>query len=115
MVRELTADEVEFDIELLPEDASIEGNACAHDGCEECHAWSRDQLDRGNEWAWCTVRVVAKWEGYEGDDYLSCCSYESEKAFKTPGGYFDDMKAEALKDLNNVIAQHAGKLRPLMA
>lgn len=99
-VRELTQAEVEFFVECLPElDVSPDGH-CTHWECEECCTWVRDQLAAGNEWAWCTVRVVARWHGITGDDSLGCCSYESEEQFRQPGGYFDDMKSVALTRLN---------------
>ena len=62
-----------------------------------------EQLASGNQWAWCTVRVVATLGEFEGSDSLGCCSYASEADFKAPGGYFDDMKVEALDDLRRSI------------
>jgi len=115
MVRKLTADEVEFSLECHPEDIPIEGNASAIDEetDAETEGWIRDQLEAGNEWAWCRVRVVARWDGFEGDDWLGGCSYRSEADFRQPGGYFDDMKAIALDQLNQVIAQTANTLEQL--
>ena len=116
MVRALTEDEVEFSIDCVPEDIPIRGNASAFD--EETDAQVekdiRDQLARGNEWAWCVVRVTARWAGYEGYDYLGGCSYRSVEEFKHPDGYFPDMKARALADLNEVVAAHARNLEPLL-
>ena len=106
MVRPLTADEVEFAIEVHPEDAPIAGNCSAIDAETDSatEAWITDQLEQGNAWAWCCVRVVARWEGFEGDDWLGCCSYESEATFCEPGGYFGDMLARALEALNETVA-----------
>src|SRR5262249_20207174 len=78
--------------------------ACGHDECQECHSWIREQLESGNEWAWFCARVVARWNGFEGDDYLGCCSYASGEEFCRPGGYYDDMKARALEDLNRAVS-----------
>lgn len=114
MIRELTADEVEFTVECHPEECSIEGNACAHEGCDECHDWIRDQLDSGNEWAWCSVRVVASWNGHEGDAWLGCCSYEGKKDFIKNSMYYDDMKQEALDDLNGRLAHAIENLAELL-
>jgi len=101
-MRELKEDEVTFTLECLPEDMPFEGNCSAID--EETdraqEKWIRDQLRADNEWAWCCMKVTAKWEGYEGVDYLGCCSYESAADFKQPGGYYDDMKSQALEALN---------------
>lgn len=75
---------------------------------EQSREWIRDQVSRGNEWAWCMahVRVTYTVERkgsvpatLHGDAYLGACSYESEKDFRE-GGYYDDMVSEALDDLN---------------
>jgi hypothetical protein len=55
--------------------------------------------------------VIARWTGpdgreFLGDDYLGCCSYESEEDFRAPGGYFDDMKRAALDELNEKVRAH---------
>lgn len=77
--------------------------------------WIRDQLSRGNEWAWFSAHVVAEWtapdgEKFQGDDYLGGCSYRSKKDFMAKGGYYDDMKSEAYDDLIRTI-QHARRTR----
>ena len=116
MVRPLTESEVEFVVECIPEDGHVRGNACAID--EETDALVeadiRAQLARGNEWAWCVVRVTARWMGYEGHDYLGGCSYGSEAEFTREDGYYQDMRARALDVLNEVVAAHAEKLQPLL-
>jgi hypothetical protein len=111
MVRELTEHEVEFIIEHEPEDEPIDGNASAIDDETDRKVvkWIRDQLRRGNSWAWCKVKVSAAWNGFIGSDYLGCCSYKSEKDFKQ-GGYFADMRVEALAALNREIAATSDKL-----
>lgn len=52
-----------------------------------------EQLESGNDWAWCWVKVSLN-DPQTGDelayDSLGCCSYASEKDFIT-GGYFVDM------------------------
>src|SRR6266478_4171182 len=104
MAKKLKPEDVEFIVTCEPEDTRIEGNAMASGDDaqdEECYAWIRDQLERGNEWAWCCVKVVAriavtlKRDGrvdddvaLEGVDYLGGCSYKSEADFCQPGGYF---------------------------
>lgn len=115
-VRELSANEVAFRIECLPEDVPVEGNALASGDDEadrEQEAWILEQLDNGNDWAWCTVRVVASWHDWEGDSYLSCCSYRSEADFCQEGGYLDDMKSEALAALNASVQASAEALHEL--
>ena len=109
-MKPLTEADVAIRIEALPEEAPIDGNVCANDCAEACAQRVKDQLNAGNEWAWCTVRVVAEWEGLHGDAYLGCCSYDSESEFTKPGGYFDDMKADAVADLNQFVRSLRRKL-----
>jgi hypothetical protein len=114
-IRELTADEVKFEVECLPEDTPLRGNCSAIDPETdyETEKRIRRQLRSGNKWAWCVVRVVARWKVYTGDDYLGCCSYKGEKDFCQPGGYFDDMKAVALDNLNAKLGRHEEHLAEL--
>lgn len=111
-MRQLTANEVEFEIECLPADMPVRGNAMASGDAEHDKKVEDEilaDLENGNEWAWCTVRVVAKWEGFEGEDYLGGCSYESEEAF-IADGCFEDMQDAALSDLNDKLAALSSKL-----
>ena len=93
-----------FKVQCLAEDARVRGNASAID--EETDKEIEDaiiaELDNGNRWAWCTVRVVCYYDaglsGIEGSDYLGCCSYRDEADFVSPGGYYEDMKASAYDD-----------------
>jgi len=93
-----------FKLECLPEDTPIRGNCSAID--EETDAatekWITDQLEAGNEWAWCIVRVTCYYDaglhGITGTDYLGGCSYDSEADFAKEGGYFEDMKRQAYDD-----------------
>jgi hypothetical protein len=114
-MRQLTSNDVEFSIECLPEHIPIKGNCSAIDEDTDAATvdWINRQLENGNPWAWCTVRVVARWKDFEGDDYLGACSYESEDSFKEPGGYYDDMKNAALDNLNHNIASLANSLEEL--
>jgi len=84
-----------------PDDLPIEGNALASgDDAEDRRAeqWIRDQLARGNEWAWCVAIVTVEFAGVIERDTLGACSYESEADFKR-GGYYEDMIGEAIERL----------------
>ena len=91
-------------VECLPEDMPIEGNASAIDDETDAEIARdiRDQLEQGNPWAWCTVRVSVSTEiagmTFQRDNYLGGCSYKSEEDFKKCG-YFTDMVAECSDDL----------------
>jgi len=90
--------EIVFSIQLESEHEPVAGSAIASGDDEFDRSVEQEiyrQLDAGNEWAWCCVRVVAEWNGLIGDDYLGCCSYASEADFCVAGGYFEDMKESA--------------------
>lgn len=103
--RLLTPEEVVFTVEAQPEHTQIKGNCSAIDPETdvETEKWIVDQLNEGNEWAWCCVKVSALWRGLEGTAYLGCCSYASKADFMQPDGYYDDLKADALADLQQQI------------
>lgn len=105
MLRTLTDSDVEFEIECAPDDIPFVGNCSAIDPetDEAAEKWISEELESGNPWAWCYVVVRARWQGFEGKAALGGCSYESEAAFCQPGGYFDDLRKEALDDLNDRI------------
>ena len=90
-------------IRTRPEDISIEGNASAIDSETDAKiaADIREQLENGNEWAWCAVEVLATWEGLEASDHIGACSYSSEADFKT-GGYYDDMVNSCIDQLEQM-------------
>lgn len=86
-------------VTVMPEDIPLRGNCLASgDAAEDeaCAVELERQLESGNEWAWCQVKVEAFWNGLRGVDYLGACSYASEADFKAQGGYYDDMVSAAL-------------------
>lgn len=96
-----TITEIEYTIEIEPEEIPYKGNCSAIDEetDRETENWIRNQLRKGNRWAWCTVKVTASYEGYEGVAYLGCCSYHNKKDFMHPDGYYPQMQEEARDDL----------------
>lgn len=116
MLRDLREDEVEFEIVLMEEDPCLVRGSFATDEPEKDRELEEDILRRlrdGDQWAWCCVKVVARWNGFEAFDTLGCCSYESEKDFKR-GGYWEDMKAEALRGLNEEARAAFDRIEPLV-
>lgn len=109
-MKKLTEKDVEFSIDITPEldtpESAIED--------PETIKWIDKELAKGNDWAWCFVRVSAHWNGITGFDSLGCCSYKSEEDFKQDGGYYEDMKKEALRDLNREIENMYKKVAPLI-
>lgn len=101
MKRNIPIEDVTFEIICHPEETQIEGNAMAsgnEDHDRKVEQDIQDQLESGNEWAWCTVQVRASYDEQSASEYLGCCSYESEEDFKK-GGYYEDMKETALAAL----------------
>lgn len=92
----LTLDMVEWSIEATPEELDPEG--CFDDPRDVKMA--RKALHDGDVWGWCAVKVTGRWNGLEASDHLGACSYMDENDFKTPGGYYDDMRANVLKELD---------------
>ncbi len=100
-----------------PEDLDIEGNCSAIDPQtdREQEKWIHDQLDAGNEWAWCHAVVTVTYDGFEGSDGLGGCSYLSEADFRTPGGYFDDMVITASAGLADKLIAASAVIDALLA
>lgn len=102
--KNLTKDDVSISIECLEENVPIKGNVIVS-GDDEYDKEVEKKVARRlryNSWAWCCVRVTAKWNSFEGETYLGCCSYKNEKDFMADG-YYEQMVVEALSQLNNEI------------
>lgn len=104
-MRELTEKEVTFTIECEWEDAPVRGGFASGDDVADKALEDQitARLYAGDIWAWCCVVVTARWRGFSGTASLGCCSYVDEKDFKN-SDYFNDMRAEALEDLNKEIS-----------
>lgn len=94
------------------EDIAIRGNALAsgdeeEDAAEEARILS--ELENGNPWAWCCVKVTAAYAGLEATTYLGACSYRDEEDFRQ-GGYFDDMRLEVLDMLESAVEKTANDI-----
>lgn len=106
-MRKLTAADVTFYVQIEPEDIEPEGNAIVSgddDFDKEVIDGINERLRDGDLWAWGCVKVGARWKDWTGVAYLGCCSYENEEGFKKDG-YFEQMKKEALDDLNSTVAK----------
>lgn len=106
-MRELTADDIEITILCHPEHVPVKGNALASGDNEfdaKCERKIIRDLENGNEWAWCTAEVRGEFNGLSASDYLGCCSYRNEKDFVKNSGYYEDMVARVLADLNAHVA-----------
>jgi hypothetical protein len=94
-------EQVEFTLQCEPEEMTVKGNCSAIDEetDKETEQYIYDQLDSGNDWAWCCVTVKAHYKHIEGSASLGGCSYASRKDFKENSGYYEDMKLSAYNDL----------------
>lgn len=108
-IKQLKESDVIIEVTCEPEPMAIEGNASAWgDEEDKKHAqWIRNQLKRGNEWAWCIVVVTARYGQLEASTTLGGCCYRSENDFRRSDGNFEDMKAEVIKDLQKQINELA--------
>jgi hypothetical protein len=100
-------DEVEYRVFASMEEIAVRGNVLASgdDAADKaCEDEIIRRLEQGDVWAWASVNVRAIWRGFQGNDYLGGCSYKNEDDFTQPGGYYDDMKEEALADLKRNVA-----------
>ncbi len=105
----------EVTLEALPEDEAPEGHFASGDDewdRKTCAA-IREQAEY-SEWAWFTAKVTVRLLGFEGTDYLGCCSCKDEENFRSDG-YFEDMQAEALRDLEAQILENLFEIQALGA
>jgi len=113
-IRKLIESDVDFELECLPEDMEVRGNAVAS-GDDAYDKKIEDKILSDleqNKWVWCMVKVTAKWKGFEGTDHLGGCQYDDEADFEQ-GRDFQIMKEHALDDLNIVLATTDQKLSSL--
>jgi hypothetical protein len=108
---------VTYRIEVEMDEAEVRGNAMvsgddAEDKKVEDEILAR--LDRGDIWAWASVKVVAECQGFEGRDYLGGCCYKNEADFKR-GGYFPQMKRDDLMRTLEAQAKRGEEAAKLLA
>ena len=66
---------VEFIVEIGPEEVPVRGNVVASGDVDYDREMENEvlaDLEAGNDWAWCMVKVTAMVDGIEGSDYLGC-------------------------------------------
>lgn len=96
--RKLTVADVEWEVIARPEDFSPEDDldeATHADLLEEI----ADRLNSGDQWAWCCVEVRGEFRGLTASDFLGGCCYRDAKEFTQPDGYYPQMQAEVLAQL----------------
>lgn len=92
---------IDWQVICHSEETPVEGNALASgDDAEDTKAeqYIRDQLESGNDWAWCTVEIQGDYLGLSASQHLGCCSYKNRLDFEE-SGYFRDMKLEVAQEI----------------
>jgi hypothetical protein len=101
-------------IDIFPEDVDVRGNALAS-GDDEEDRREEDriiaELDRGNLWAWCLVKVTVRYGGIVESDTLGCCSYRDEHDFREGGSYYDDMVSVCCTNIVAELMKHRETLQ----
>lgn len=99
-------EDIEYEYEIHEESpCEIKGNVLASGNKQEdekAEQWVIDQLESGNQWAWCTMRVVARWrDRVEAETYLGMCSFKNEEDFVK--SEYKQMKIEAKDELLQIL------------
>jgi len=83
----------EIDVTALHEDIRLE--ECFWGGALEQDLKNRnnilEDLNNGNNWAWCCARISINFFGEVFSEYLSECSFKDSQDFITNSGYYEDM------------------------
>lgn len=93
-----------IEIECLPEHMPVKGSFDSGDEKLDIEQENKiyAELESGNQWAWCTVHVIAKYRGFMSDNYLGGCNYESENQFRDDD-YYKSMLDLAIQELAETI------------
>lgn len=62
MAKKILPEDVKYTIRCIPRELSIGDVAGFSDKAPP--EWIQQELDFGNQWAWCDVEVTAKWNGF---------------------------------------------------
>src|SRR5574343_417964 len=83
------------------DDLPVRGNSMAS-GDDDLEKEIEDRIiariNNDDVWAWASVKVTAKFNDFEGTDYLGACSYRDEDDFKSDL-YYTDMISTAIEEL----------------
>lgn len=118
-MRELTAEEVEFEEDVEDDFVLPEGIFATDDPEQDRRDEEaiRSRLARGDNSAWCILVVHAKWEGFVGSasvggfTFPEGCSGTANARYAKE--HFEGLRAEALADLNAQLKTVAEKLAKL--
>lgn len=96
-LKKVTENDVVIKIECLEEDSS----PFDHFDDKDLAKKIRDDYFNGNDWAWCTVKVIVthKQADFVSIQYLGGCSYLNEEDFKADN--LPTMVDEAIQDIES--------------
>lgn len=91
-------------IDIIPsEEDCYPDDACSHHDKETIKAFE-SAIEEYGLWGWCMVTVRARYGPFTGESHLGACSYANEQDFRE-GGYFEQMRDEAVANLKASIAE----------
>lgn len=102
-MKKLKLTDISFGIIAHDEHLPIIGNAISSGDIEfdkKVENKIIEEVQKGNEWAWCNVEVYGDYNGIFASAHLGCCSYENKEEFIN-GGYYDSMREDILKDIQS--------------
>lgn len=114
VLRKLKESDVEFTISVDYEDLCVEESFEDTPDGKAMVKEIKERMGTGDVWAWCSIKVSATWKGFKGWDCLGGCSYYDQEDFESDGGYYPQMKAEALDKLNEEIALTFDSIKELI-
>jgi len=102
-IRKLTVEDVTICVVPECEDIDPEGQFDSGDKAADAKmaAQIREDMEH-NAWAWCCARVDVTYRELTETEYLGCCSYENEAAFRGDHSY-EGMVDAALARLNDQV------------
>lgn len=117
-INSLLFQDVKFEVEIEPEDLPVRGNVIESGDLQYDKSVEDEiiaELNSGNIYVWCCIKVTAKWKTWSGVTYLGGCSSKSEKELLSDNAdLIEGLKNEALYDLNDTLKNVFNELQDLI-
>lgn len=112
-IRIITKEEATISVSAGDEDVSIKQVAKETGDAEDFITSVKKNL-KNSKWGWCCATIRATYKGFTGSAYLGQCSYLNKEDFIANSGYYDQLVAEAVENLNEDILLGFTKVRDLI-
>jgi len=116
MLRELNADEVEFNVAVEPEYIYVEDGLVQDSGDEVADRAAEQEIinriNNGDDLAWVIITATAKWKEFEGYSHIGCCTFDHVSEIDSFVKDYE-LHEEALEDLNKTLKSIYDKLKEL--